>query len=318
MSQLTFASLAYNSKKKTTRRELFLGEMERVVPWNELERVLLPIYPEAGNGRPPIGLSRMLRIYFMQQWFNLSDPGMEDALYDSESMRRFAGIELSRDPVPDETTILNFRHLLEAHEATKALFETVKTHLQEKGLMVREGTIVDATIIDASPSTKNAAKQRDPEMHQVKKGNEWYFGMKAHVGTETSKGLVHSLVCTPANVYDGHVLPELLHGEEKKIFGDSGYVSEERRIHFQSRGVKWKVIRRCKRYCSLTKRDRAWNYGVSRVRAKGEHAFNVVKNLWGHSKVRYRGLRKNTAHFFTLFALSNLAMARRELLKLAS
>ena len=318
MSQLSFASLAYDSKKKTTRREIFLGEMDRIVPWRELEEVIFPIYPDSGNGRPPIGLGRMLRIYFMQQWFNLSDPGMEDALYDSESMRRFAGIELGRDPVPDETTILKFRHLLEEHEGTKALFATVREHLQKKGLMVREGTIVDATIIDAPPSTKNAAKQRDPEMHQVKKGNEWYFGMKAHVGTETARGLVHSMVCTAANVPDGHMIQELLHGTEKKIYGDSAYASKERKTQFESRGIKWKVIRKAQREHPLTKRDRAWNYSVSRVRAKGEHAFNVVKNLWGHSMVRYRGLRKNTAHFFTLFALSNLSMVRRDLLKLGT
>lgn len=314
MTQLTFASLAYNSKKKTTRRERFLGEMDRVVPWKELEKVIAPFYPEAGNGRPPIGLSRMLRIHFMQQWFNLSDPGMEDALYDSESMRRFAGIELSRDPVPDETTILNFRHLLEEHEGSKALFETVREHLQSKGLMVREGTIVDATIIDAPPSTKNAAKQRDPEMHQVKKGNEWRFGMKAHVGTETSRGLVHSLVCTAANVHDGHMIQELLHGDEEKLFGDSAYGGKERQEFFEAQGIKWKVVRKGQRDHPLTKRDRSWNKTVSRTRAMGEHAFNIVKNIWGHSKVRYKGLRKNTAHFFMLFALSNLFMVRRKLL----
>lgn len=316
MTQLTFANLAYNSKKRVTRREKFLSEMEAVVPWRKLESVISPLYPDIGNGRQPIGLGRMLRIYFMQQWFNLSDPGMEDALYDSESMRRFAGIELGREAVPDETTILKFRHLLEKNETTKVLFEEVREYLQQQGLMVREGTIVDATIVDAPTSTKNAAKKRDPEMHQVKKGNEWYFGMKAHVGTETSRGLVHSMVCTPANVNDGTMLHELLHGKEKRIFGDCAYASKERKDHFEALGVKWKVSRQSQYNHPLTKKDRAWNRSVSRTRAKGEHAFAVVKNLWGHAKVRYKGLRKNTAHFFTLFALSNLYMTRRDLLKL--
>lgn len=316
MSQLTFASLAYNSKKRITRREKFLNEMELVIPWKEFTREISPIYPDIGNGRPPIGLERMLRIYFMQQWFNLSDPGMEDALYDSESMRRFSGIELGRDPVPDETTILKFRHLLEKHDASKSLFEEVRRHLQKRGLMVKEGTIVDATIIDAPTSTKNAEKRRDPEMHQVKKGNEWYFGMKAHVGTETSRGLVHSMTCTAANMHDGHMIQDLLHGKEKKIYGDSAYASQERKEHFESQGIQWKVCRRGTEQYPLTKKDRTWNYRVSRVRAKGEHAFGVVKNLWGHAKVRYRGIKKNEDHFFTLFALANLFMARRDLLKL--
>jgi len=316
MSQLTFASLAYQQKKKVTRREIFLSEMSSVVPWSELESLISPFYPDLGNGRPPIGLSRMLRIYFMQQWFNLSDPAMEDSLYDSESMRRFAGIELGRDAVPDETTILKFRHLLEKHDCTKALFEQVREHLTEKGLIVREGTIVDATIIAASTSTKNESKARDPEMKHTKKGNTWYFGMKVHVGAETSKGLVHTMVCTPANHADVNVMDELVHGEEESLYGDCAYACKKRKEQYESQGTSWNVSRRTSRERPLTERDRSWNRRNSRVRAFGEHAFGVVKNTWGHRKVRYRGVAKNTVQFFTLFALANLFMVRHELLNL--
>jgi IS5 family transposase len=316
MSQLTFSSLAYTTKKKTTRRERFLAEMEAVVPWAELEAVVEPIYPKAGNGRPPIGLGRMLRIYFMQQWFNLSDPGMEDALYDSDSMRRFAKIELGYDVIPDETTILNFRHLLEANGATENLFEATNEHLRSKGLMVREGSIVDATIIDAPTSTKNAAKARDPQMRQVKKGNEWFFGMKAHIGTETSRGLVHTLHCTPANINDGKVMHLLLHGEERIIYADRAYQSKEREAFYKAKGIGWRVPRQSYRNHPISKSVRRWNCSVSRVRAFVEHPFLVVKHLWGHCKVRYRGLGKNTAQLFTLFGLANLYLVRRKLLKL--
>lgn len=316
MSQMTFASLAYQSKKKVTRRERFLGEMERVVPWLNLEGIIGPVYPDIGNGRPPIGLGKMLRIYFMQQWFNLADEAMEDSLYDSESMRRFAGIELSKDAVPDSTTILRFRHLLEEHDLMKGLFQEVTLHLERNGLIVREGTIVDATIINAPTSTKNKENKRDPEMHQVKKGNEWYFGMKAHIGTETSCGLVHSIVCTPANINDGKMLSELLHGEEHIIYGDSAYQSQERKERYESLGIKWKVSRQGQKNHPKTKRDKQWNRSVSRVRAKGEHAFGVVKNLWGHVKVRYKGITKNACQLFTLFALANLYLVRRKILTL--
>ena len=316
MNQLTFASLAYRSKKKTTRREHFLNEMEQVVPWVELTRIVEPYYPEAGNGRPPIGIERMLRTYFMQQWFNLSDPGMEDALYDIESMRAFAGIELGKDPVPDESTILRFRHLLEQHEVTKQLFAEVTEQLQKKGLMVKEGTIVDATIIDAPTSTKNESKERDPEMHQVCKRNHWFFGMKAHVGSETSRGLVHTLVCTSANIHDGSVMNQLLHGEEKRVYGDRCYSNKERKVEYEQRGMEWCVSRHTG-YKALPEKDRVWNRKMSRVRARVEHVFHVLKNLWGHSKVRYKGIAKNAAQLFTLFALANIYLVRRKLLKLA-
>jgi hypothetical protein len=214
MRTVTFSSLAYENKKKKTRRERFLDEMDEVIPWDELTRVINTHYPKAGNGRQPMPLERMLRIYFMQQWYGLSDPAMEDALYDIESLRRFAGIDLEIDAVPDETTILHFRHLLEKHNLTRELFEQTNRHLADRGLLVREGTIVDATIIDAPSSTKNREKVRDPEMKQTKKGNQWYFGMKAHVGTDTGRGLVHSIVVTNAAIHDSRVMDELLHGEE--------------------------------------------------------------------------------------------------------
>ncbi len=315
MSQQTFASLAYNAKKKTTRREKFLGEMERVVPWRRLEAVVSPRYPDLGNGRPPIGLSRMLRIYFMQQWFNLADEAMEDALYDSESMRRFAEIELGRDPVPDATTMLRFRHLLEQHHLTQRLLSEVNSHLKDVGLLLREGTIVDATIIDAPTSTKNKEKRRDPEMHQVKKGNEWYFGMKAHIGTDL-QGLTHTVICTAANVADGSLMNQLLHGEERAVYGDRAYSNIERKAQYEASGIAWRVQKMSNQYRRLTQRERAWNTRMSRIRARGEHAFGVVKNIWRHSKVRYRGIMKNAAHFCTLFALANLYLVRHKILKL--
>src|SRR3989304_976199 len=215
MITATFASLAYENKKKKTRREEFLAEMDKVIPWAELLQVIKGYYPKAGNGRQPMPLERMLRIYFMQQWYGLSDPAMEDALYDIESMRRFAEIDMETDVIPDETTILNFRHLLEKHELTKKIFEKTQRYLTEKGLLLREGTIVDATIINAPSSTKNRGNTRDKEMKQTKKGNQWYFGMKAHVGTDTKTGLAHSIVVTDAGVHDSQVMDELLHGEEQ-------------------------------------------------------------------------------------------------------
>lgn len=259
----------------------------------------------------------MLRIYFMQQWFNLSDPGMEDALYDSESMRRFAGIELGEDSVPDETTILKFRHLLEKHQLTRKLFEKANEYLRARGLMVREGSIVDATIIDAPTSTKNKQKARDPEMHQTKKGNEWFFGMKVHAGMESSRGLAHTLSFTSANVNDGSMMDTLLHGDEKVIYGDRAYNSAARREFYSSQGVNFRVSVQAQRNHPLSKKLRRWNRSVSRVRARGEHGFHVVKCLWGHAKVRYRGIRKNAAQFLTLFALSNLYTVRHKILKLS-
>jgi IS5 family transposase len=310
---MSFASLAYDNKKKKTRREKFLEEMNQVIPWEELLQVIKKYYPRDGNGRQPMPLERMLRLYFMQQWYGLSDPAMEDALYDIESMRRFADIDIEVDVIPDETTILNFRHLLERHNLTKKIFEKTQRYLSEKGLLLREGTIVDATIINAPSSTKNQDKMRDKEMRQTKKGNQWYFGMKAHVGTDTRRGLAHSVVVTDAAVHDSQVMDELLHGEEQAVYGDKAYASEEKKKEYEARGVKWCVNRKANRGHQLTQKDVECNHKQSQIRAKGEHAFLVVKHLWRYQKVRYKGLYKNAVQVFSLFALANLYLVRHDL-----
>jgi len=313
MKQTTFASAAWQKKGKVTRRERFLAEMDAVIPWKHLNRLIEPHYPKAGNGTQPMPQERMLRIYFMQQWFNLSDPAMEDSLYDSESMRRFAGIELGEDAVPDETTILRFRHLLEKHYLTQAIFGQIRSLLEQKRLLLKSGTIVDATIIEAPPSTKNAEGARDPEMHQVKKGGEWHFGMKAHVGTD-KRGIVHSLTTTPANVGDITQMGQLLHGQERELFGDQAYWSEAHRAGAMARGIRYRINRRPRYAHPLTALQRRLNRLRSSTRARGEHAFHVVKRLWGFNKVRYRGLAKNTTRLFAAFALANLYLLRRRLL----
>jgi IS5 family transposase len=313
MQQTTFASLAWTQKGKVTRRERFLAEMDGVIPWRRLLSVIEPHYPKAGNGTQPVPLERMLRIYFMQNWFNLSDPAAEDCLYDSESMRRFAGIELAEGAIPDESTILRFRHLLERHRLTEAIFAEVRTLLEEKRLLVKSGTIVDATIIAAPPSTKNAQGARDPEMRQTRKGKQWHFGMKAHVGTDR-RGIVHSLSTTPANTADITELPRLLHGREKEVFGDQAYWSEAHRRCAKVSGIRYRINRRGTHARPLTEHQRLINRARSKARARGEHAFHVVKRLWGFTKVRYRGLTKNTARLFAVFALANLYLMRRKLL----
>lgn len=313
MKQTTFASAAWDGKGKVTRRERFLKEMDAVIPWQRLIDLIEPHYPKAGAGRHPHPLERMLRIYFMQNWFNLSDPQAEDSLYDSESMRRFAGIELAEDRIPDESTILRFRHLLEEHALTEAIFGEVRSLLEEKRLLLKSGTIVDATIIAAPPSTKNAQKARDPEMRQTKKGKDWHFGMKAHVGTDP-RGIVHSLTTTDAAAADITQMPNLLHGEEREVFGDQAYWKEANRQSALDRGIRYRVNRRGTRQRPLTEHQRLINRCRSKARARGEHAFHVVKRLWGFSKVRYRGLAKNTARLFTAFALANLYLLRRRLL----
>lgn len=312
MKQTTFASLAWSSKGKVTRRERFLAEMDAVIPWARLLALIEPHYPRAGNGTQPMPLERMLRIYFMQQWFNLSDPAAEDSLYDSESMRRFAGIELADDAVPDESTILRFRHLLEKHRLTEAIFAEVRSLLEERRLLLKSGTIVDATIIAAPSSTKNAEGRRDPEMHQTRKGKDWHFGMKAHVGTDR-RGIVHSLTTTAANVHDSTQIGHLLHGQEREIFGDQAYWNESHRQGATARGIRYRVNRRGSRR-PLTEHQRYVNRLRSRARARCEHVFHVVKRLWGFTKTRYRGLAKNTARLFTSFALANLYLLRRRLL----
>jgi IS5 family transposase len=318
MKQLSFSDAEYGGKRKRTRREVFLAEMNRAVPWAKLEALIEPHYPKAGSGRRPYRLATMLRIHCLQQWYGLSDPAMEEELYEIASMRQFAGLSLARGSVPDETTILNFRHLLERHGLARELFETVKAHLQDAGLLLRQGTIVDATIIAAPSSTKNSTGERDPEMHQTKKGNQWHFGMKAHVGTDAESGLVHSVIGTPANVADVTQAHDLLHGEETVAFGDAGYIGVEGRTEAKN-GAVWHVAMKPgkRRALGTSAYDRILEQIEklkAQVRARGEHAFRVVKRQFGYLKVRYRGLAKNTAQLHMLFALANIWMVRRRLL----
>jgi transposase, IS5 family len=312
-NQRTFASLAWSTKGKVTRREQFLAEMDAVIPWARLLGLIAPHYPKAGNGRQPLGLEKMLRLYFLQQWFNLSDPQAEDAIYDSESMRRFARVELGDDVVPDETTILRFRHLLEQHGLTSAIFDAVSGLLETRGLLLRSGTIVDATIIAAPSSTKNATATRDPEMKQTRKGRNWHFGMKLHIGS-AKRGIVHSVRATDAAVAEVTQLLELLHGQERAVFGDQAYWKEDHRAFLESLGIRYRVNPRPTARRHLSARWRLINRARSRTRACGEHAFRVIKQLWGFTKVRYRGLAKNLARAQTMFALANLYQVRRQLL----
>ena len=312
--QQTFASAAWSRKGKVTRRERFLAEMDAVIPWSRLVELIEPHYPNTGKGRPPHELVRMLRIYFLQQWFNLSDPQAEDAIYDSESMRRFARVELGDDKIPDESTILRFRHLLEKHRLTESIFEAIKDLLAEKRLLLRAGTIVDASIIAAPSSTKNATGTRDPEMKQTRKGNSWHFGMKLHIGTDR-RGIVHSLVATHAAASDLQQLPALLHGEESTLYGDQAYWKQADREAFEEQGVRYRVNRRAPGgNKNLNERWRRINRARSRTRARCEHPFRVVKQLWGFSKTRYRGIAKNLARAQTMFALANLYAVRHRLM----
>ena len=303
---------------KKTKRALFLAEMEQVVPWGELCALIEPHYPKAGNGRPPIGVERMLRIYFLQQWFNLSDPGVEEALYDSLVLRQFVGIDLGQEPVPDETTVCKFRHLLEEHDLGGEMLETVNLHLQEKGVHISTGTIVDATILHAPSSTKNREEKRDPEMHQTRKGQQWYFGMKAHVGMDSKNKIIHSAVVTAAHVADATVLPELLHGEETRVWGDQGYVGQPEVIHQAAPRARDCTHRRYRYKDHVDEVERAKNRNKSRVRSKVEHVFQVLKLKFGFVKVRYRGLQKNGNRLFAACALVNLFMVRKQLLRLAT
>jgi IS5 family transposase len=312
--QQTFAALAWQEKGKTTRREQFLKEMDAIIPWKRLLKLIKRHYAKGGKGRPPVGLETMLRIHFLQIWFGLSDPAAEDALYDSESMRRFVGLELGSDTIPDETTILRFRHLLEEKDLGAKIFEEIKDLLEQKGLLMRTGTIVDATIINAPSSTKNSTNSRDPEMKQTKKNNNWYFGMKVHVGAD-KRGIVHSLTTTDAAAADITEMENLLHGEEKEIYGDRAYWKELDRQRYRAAGVKYRVNRRGHHHRPLTEHQKKVNTSRSRVRARGEHAFRVVKQLWGFVKVCYRGLAKNTTRAFTSFALANLYLVRGKLLR---
>ena len=316
--QGSFSQAEYAGKKKQTRRDKFLAEMEEVVPWPRLVDRLRPFYPKGERGRPPIGLERMLRIYFLQQWYGLADEAVEDALYDSQALRGFAGIDLTLAAVPDATTMLNFRHWLEQHDLTRVLFDEVGAMLQERGLLMRQGTIVDATIIAAAPSTKNKSKGRDPEMHQTRKGNQWHFGMKAHIGVDAASGVVHSLVGTAANEADITQTAALLHGQESDVFADAGYTGADKRPELTDRDIAWNIAIKRSIIKALPKalRDLAESveHALSQVRAWVEHPFHIVKNLFRHKKLRYRGLTKNTAQLHTLFALANLVIVKKTLL----
>jgi IS5 family transposase len=319
MKQRTLAMMTgFERYTKKTRRALFLEEMERVVPWRELCALIEPHYPKAGNGRPPVGVERMLRIYFLQQWFNLSDPGVEEALYDSVLMRQFVGIDLGREPVPDETTVCKFRHLLEQHQLGGEMLETVNFHLQEKGVRITTGTIVDATIIEAPSSTKNREQQRDPEMHQTKKGKQWHFGMKAHVGVDSKTKVIHTVVATAANVADSTVLQELLHGEETRVWGDQAYRGQRAVIQQQAPQAKDCTHRRYRYKNRVDEVEREKNRIKSKVRSRVEHVFGVMKLKFGFVKVRYRGLAKNANRLFATCALVNLFLTRQKLLRAAA
>ena len=330
MSQRSFASAEYAMKKKRTRREKFLAEMERIVPWPRLIAVIEPLYPKSGRvGRPPIGVAKMLRLYCLQQWYGLADEALEDALYDSQALRDFVGIDLSRESVPDATTLLKFRRLLEEHGLTVKLFEGINADLAECGLLLREGTMVDATIIAAPPSTKNKDKARDPEMHQTKKGNEWHFGMKAHIGAADS-GLVHSLHVTAANESDVAHAHHVLHGQETMAFVDAGYTGVDKRpevVQAQAEGkirsdIEWNVAQRRSKVTQMAEGTlktltKALERVKAQIRARVEHPFHVVKNLFHHKKVRYKGLAKNEAQLYSLFGLANLVIAKKALLAMA-
>ena len=308
------ADQTFESYRKPTRRDEFLKTMEAIVPWTALCDVIEPHYPKAGNGRPPIGLERMLRIHFLQHWFNLADLSCEEALYDSASLRRFVGIDLGREPVPDATTMLKFRRLLNDHKLGEALFAKVGQELQARGFKVNTGTIVDATIIGAPSSTKNADKARDPEMRQTRKGKQWYFGMKLHIGVDSQTGLAHSAMVTSANVHDKHPLPHLLHGNEQRVYGDSAYASQRALIESKAPRAKDFTNQRTKRKGLVDEVARGKNRNKSRIRARVEHVFGVVKRLWGFGKVRYRGLAKNATRAFTALALANIYLGRQRLM----
>lgn len=319
MKQTTFASLAYAHTGKRTRRELFLTQMDAVIPWAPLCALIAPHYPKptaTRGGRVPLPLETKLRIYCLQQFYDLSDPGAEEALYDSEAMRRFARIELGEDTVPDESTILQFRRLLERHGLTGAIFEAIGEHLRTHGLLLRQGTLVDATLIHAPASTKNRTGQRDPEMSQTKKGQQWYFGMKAHIGVGLASGLVHTVVGTTAKVADIAQLPALLHGHEQVVLGDGGYHRTDRTLDAlpPRRGPRIVTPFRRSAQRPRTADEARWNRELAALRAKVEHPFRVIKRQFGFTRVRYRGLAKNTTRLHVLFALANLYLARRRLL----
>ena len=319
MNEQTFSSQAgFEKYGRKSRRELFLDEMERVVPWAELQALIEPHYAKAGNGRRPVGLTILLRIYFLQQWFNLSDPGVEEALYESSVLRRFTGVDLGRAAAPDETTICRFRHLLEKHELGGAMLERVNEHLASKGIRIATGTIVDATIIHAPSSTRNERKERDPAMRQTRKGNQWYFGLKAHIGMDSKENVVHSVCTSAASVADCHMLPHLLHGEERKVWGDTGYQGQTKVIRQAAPHAQDMTCRRTKYKDRVDELQKRKNTTKSRVRAMVEHPFRILKRVFGFDKVRYRGIAKNHNRLCANFALINLYHHRKRLAVLAA
>jgi IS5 family transposase len=317
MRQMTLASQSsFEKYARKSRREEFLNVMTAVDPWRELEALIEPHYPKTGNGRQPVGLSIMLRIYFLQQWFNLSDPGAEDALHESPVLRHFAGVDLGRAAAPDETTILRFRRLLEQHELCGQILNTVNHYLASRGLRISTGTIVDGTITAASSSTKNSTKERDPEMHQTRKGNQWYFGAKAHIGVDSKEGIVHSVCTSAASVSDVHMLPDLLHGAEKKVWGDAGYHGQTEAIHSAAPEAQDMTSRRAKYKGGVNEVERRKNRTKARVRSKVEWPFRILTRVFGFTKVRYRGLKKNHEWLLAAFALVNLYQHRKRLVPL--
>ena len=317
--QTSFSQAEFADKKKITRREKFLARMEEIIPWASLLAVLEPFYPKGERGRPPVGLERMLRMYFLQQWYGLADEALEDALYDSQAMRGFVRIDLCADGVPDATTLLKFRRLLETNDLCKGLFTAINADLTARGLMMRAGTLVDATLLAAPPSTKNREKKRDPEMHQTRKGNQWYFGMKAHIGADRDSKLVHTVVVTAANVADITKTAELLHGQETQVHADAGYTGVEKReeITALDRPIDWQIARKrgqLKKLAEGPEKEtlKAAEKAKASVRAFVEHPFHIIKNIFRHRKVRYRGLAKNGHQLHTLFGLANLVIGARQ------
>ena len=307
MTQLTFSEAEFHHKKRKTRREKFLEKMDALLPWKQMEKKIRRYYPGNGNGRRPYPLSTMLRVHCMQLFYNLSDPAMEDALYEIESMRRFAGLRIS-EAIPDETTILKFRHLLEKHKLGEALFGLINKHLSESGMILKEGTIVDATIIHAPSSTKNKEGKRDKEMNSTRKGNQSYFGMKMHIGTDDAVGMIHSVETTPANEHDITAADKLLHGEEKRVWGDAGYVGIDKREEHENRDVEWLIACRPGKLKALPKKsdERITEKIKAQVRAKVEHPFLTIKRKFGYNKVRYKGIAKNRDRLCLLAGFYNL------------
>ena len=319
--QMSFSESEFSSKKRVTRKEAFLAVMEQVVPWKRLVERLEPYYPKGERGRPPKGLERMLRLLVVQNCFGLSDEGLEDAVYEIQSIRHFVGVDLNSDVVPDATTVLKFRRFLEEHHLTRAILEEVNASLAAHGLYMKQGTIVDATIISAPSSTKNREGKRAPEMHQTKKGNAWHFGMKTHIGVDAGSGLVHTVTGTAANEADINQTEHLLHGEEEAVFADAGYTGAEKREEIIAKAprAKFHVAQKPSKVAALAEGPlkeavQACEKAKARVRALVEHPFQIVKRRFGYAKVRYRGLRKNLAKLEILFALANLVLAKRELL----